>query len=82
MTLGDILGYVLVSILLAGFGWALIDLLVRIAKQPKRESNGDILPLLPYPFLPPRDSEKKPGLKQPGRLALQPVRVKNRRTGR
>lgn len=82
MTITDILGYALVSILLAGFGWALIDLLVRIAKQRKRESNGDILPLLPYPFLPPRENENRPGLKRAGRLALQPVRVKNRSTGK
>ncbi|MFQ5942283.1 MAG: hypothetical protein ACE5JF_01895 [Anaerolineales bacterium] len=46
----EILGYVVYGVLIAGFGWALVDLLIKIHKQPKRPLN--MLRMTSYPFIP------------------------------
>jgi hypothetical protein len=83
MGLGDVLGYGVNVLLLGGLAWGLVDLVIRVAKEPKRKSRTSIFPLLPFPFMPSGEPREKPR-RAPGggRLALQPVPVKNRRTGR
>ncbi len=46
----ELLGYAVYAILIAGFGWALVDLLAQIHKQPKRPLN--MLRMTSYPFVP------------------------------
>jgi hypothetical protein len=43
---------VLGGTLMVGFVWALIDLMIKIAKQPKREEPIDLVGLSSYPFVP------------------------------
>lgn len=83
MALGDVLGYGVITLLLGGLAWGLIDLLVRIAKEPKRKSRTGIFPLLPFPFVPwGEPNDKAPRIRGNGQLALQPVPVKHRGQGR
>ena len=83
MALGDVLGYGVIALLLGGLGWGLVDLIIRIGRQPTRKSNTSIFPLLPFPFMPPAESrEGEPRERRSGQLALQPVPVKHRRQGR
>ncbi len=80
---GDVLGYGLNALLLGGLAWGLVDLMIRIAKEPKRKSRTSIFPLLPFPFVPSGEPrEKPPRVHGNGELALQPVPVRNRRPGR
>lgn len=86
----DVLGNAIVGLLLAGFGWALIDLLIKIHRQPKRKL--DLLRLTSYPFVPDdelleemrqKEQEQNSGGFRGGfRGGLQlipvPVRVKHR----
>jgi hypothetical protein len=83
MGLGDVLGYGLNALLLGGLAWGLVDLVIRIVYQPKRKSRTSIFPLLPFPFgRSGEPHEKPPRAHGNGRLALQPVPVRNRRRGR
>ncbi len=73
----DLLGFAIVALLLGGHLWGLIDLIVRIQKQPRGPIN--VLRLSPYPFVPdeetpaqPREGESSGG---PGGLRLSPVPV-------
>ena len=70
-----ILGIAFYAILIAGFGWAMIDLLVNIHKQPKRPLK--VLRMSSYPFVP--DDETLEAMRQeqsdPGSRKLQPVPV-------
>jgi len=83
MALGDVLGYGVITLLLGGLGWGLVDLMIRIAKEPKRKSSAGIFPLLPFPFMPPAKSHaREPRERRSGQLELQPVPVKHRRQGK
>jgi hypothetical protein len=70
-----ILGIAFYALLIAGFGWAMIDLLVNIHKQPKRPLS--VLRMSSYPFVP--DDETLEAMRQeqedPGSGKLQPVPV-------
>lgn len=52
MTLVDTFGILLSFILVGGFLWALVDLLVKIVRQPKRSEPTDLTALSPYPLVP------------------------------
>jgi hypothetical protein len=71
-----ILGIAFYAILIAGFGWAMIDLLVNIHKQPKRPLK--VLRMSSYPFVP--DDETLEAMRQeqsdPGSGKLQPIPVR------
>ena len=73
----EILGMLLSALLMAGFGWALIDLLIRIHKQPKRPLS--ILRMTSYPFVPDDETlqamreKQEPG----GKLQPSPVPVRS-----
>ena len=71
----EILGIALYALLIAGFGWAAIDLLVNIHKQPKRPLK--VLRMSSYPFVP--DDETLEAMRQEqgdaGSGKLQPVPV-------
>lgn len=74
MTPTNFIGIAISAFLLGGFGWALIDLLSRIRKQPKQPFN--LLKLSPYPLVPDEVVREQP---QDGRrdgLQLQPAPVK------
>ena len=71
----EILGITFYALLIAGFGWAAIDLLVNIHKQPKRPLK--VLRMSSYPFVP--DDETLEAMRQEqgdaGSGKLQPVPV-------
>ena len=80
MTISDFLGYAIVTLLLGGHLWGLVDLFVKIQKQPRRPIN--LLRLSPYPFVPDeellsqaREGESTGGT---GGLRLSPVPVETR----
>lgn len=52
MALVDFFGILLSLVLVGGFLWALVDLLVRIVRQPKRSEPTDLTALSPYPLVP------------------------------
>lgn len=71
-----ILGVTIYTLLIAGFGWALIDLLIRIHKQPKRPLS--MLRMTSYPFVPDdeileamREKERSPGKLQPSPVPVR-----------
>ena len=71
----EILGIAFYALLIAGFGWAAIDLLVNIHKHPKRHLK--VLRMSSYPFVP--DDETLEAMRQEqgdaGSGKLQPVPV-------
>ena len=71
----EIIGIAFYVLLMAGFGWAMIDLLVNIHKQPKRPLK--VLRMSSYPFVP--DDETLEAMRQeqsdPGSGKLQPAPV-------
>jgi hypothetical protein len=75
----EILGVAVYALLIAGFGWALIDLLINIHKQPKRPLS--ILRMTSYPFVPDDETleamRKEQEDKGPRKLHPVPVPVKN-----
>jgi len=75
----EILGIAFYVLLIAGFGWAAIDLLVNIHKQPKRPLK--VLRMSSYPFVP--DDETLEAMRQeqsdPGSGKLQPIPVRVKR---
>ncbi len=68
-----ILGFTIYALLMAGFGWALIDLLIRIHKQPKRPFN--LLRMTSYPFVPDDETLQAMREKQEHGGKLQPSHV-------
>ena len=72
-----ILGFTIYALLISGFGWALMDLLIRIHKQPKRPLS--LLRMTSYPFVPDDETlqamreEQKHG----GKLQPSPVPVRS-----
>ncbi|MCH8093729.1 MAG: hypothetical protein IH953_03965 [Chloroflexi bacterium] len=72
-----IIGIAFYALLLAGFGWALVDLLIRIHKQPKRSLS--VLRLTSYPFVPDDDTLEamREEDQSSGRLQPVPVRVRS-----
>ena len=72
-----ILGVTIYALLIAGFGWALIDLLIRIHKQPKRPLS--LLRMTSYPFVP--DDETLQAMRENqehgGKLQPSPVPVRS-----
>ena len=72
-----ILGIALYALLIAGFSWALIDLLIRIHKQPKRPLS--ILRMTSYPFVPDDETLQAMREKQEhgGKLQPSPVPVRS-----
>ncbi len=72
-----ILGIALYALLIAGFSWALIDLLIRIHKQPKRPLS--ILRMTSYPFVPDDETLQAIHEKQgpDGKLQPSPVPVRS-----
>ena len=71
-----ILGVTIYALLLAGFGWALIDLLIRIHKQPKRPLS--VLRLTSYPFVPDDETLAAMREEEPSSGHLQPIPVRVR----
>jgi hypothetical protein len=75
----EILGMTISALLLAGFSWAMIDLLIKIHKQPKRPLS--VLRVSSYPFVP--DDETLEAMRKEredsgsGKLQPVPVPVKN-----
>ena len=80
MTIFDLLGYAFIALLVGGHLWGLVDLFVRIQKQPRQPIN--LLRLSPYPFVP--DEEPLPQAREgesaggTGGLRLSPVPVETR----
>ena len=72
-----IIGIAFYALLLAGFGWALVDLLIKIHKQPKRPLS--VLRLTSYPFVPDDDTLEamREEDQSSGRLQPVPVRVRS-----
>ena len=71
----EILGITFSALLIAGFGWALIDLLIKIHKQPKRPIS--MLRLTSYPFVPDDETLEAARNKEEERLGhLQPSPVR------
>ncbi len=72
-----ILGVTIYALLIAGFGWALMDLLIRIHKQPKRPLN--LLRMTSYPFVPDDETLQAMREKQEhgGKLQPSPVPVRS-----
>ena len=72
-----ILGIAFYALLIAGFSWALIDLLIRIHKQPKRPLN--LLRMTSYPFVPDDETLQAMREKQDhgGKLQPSPVPVRS-----
>ncbi len=72
-----ILGVTIYALLIAGFGWALVDLLIRIHKQPKRPLN--FLRVTSYPFVPDGETLQAMREKQEhgGKLQPSPVPVRS-----
>ncbi len=70
-----ILGVTVYALLIASFGWALIDLLIQIHKQPRRPLST--LRLSSYPFVPDDETLEAMRREQEGSGAgkLQPVPV-------
>ncbi len=52
MIVADALGVLVGAMLIIGFGWAILDLLIKILRQPKREGPIDLCSLSPYPLVP------------------------------
>ncbi|GMR09203.1 MAG: hypothetical protein BMS9Abin28_0021 [Anaerolineae bacterium] len=71
-----ILGYAIYSLLIAGFVWGLVDMLVQIHKQPKRPLS--VLRLTSYPFVPDDETLQVMREKQrpDGKLEPSPVPVR------
>ena len=72
----EILGIAFSALLMAGFGWALIDLLIKIHKQPKRPLK--MLRMTSYPFVPDdeileamREKERSHGKLQPSPVPVR-----------
>ncbi len=82
MAIGDVLGYTLITLLLGGFTWALIDLLVKIAKKSKREEPFSFLRLTSYPFvrefLEEELEHEQPRFGGHGGRRLSPVPIRHR----
>lgn len=72
-----IIGVTIYAVLIAGFGWALVDLVIRIHKQPKRPLN--LLRMTSYPFVPDDETLQAMREKQEhgGRLQPSPVPVRS-----
>ncbi len=72
-----ILGVTIYALLIAGFGWALVDLLIRIHKQPIRPLN--FLRVTSYPFVPDGETLQAMREKQEhgGKLQPSPVPVRS-----
>ena len=73
----EILGIAFSALLMAGFGWALVDLLIKIHKQPKRPLS--MLRMTSYPFVP--DDEILEAMREKkehgGKLQPSPVPVRS-----
>ena len=71
----QILGIAFYALLMAGFGWAMIDMMIKIHKQPKRPLS--VLRMSSYPFVP--DDENLEAMRQnqedEGSGRLQPVPI-------
>lgn len=74
MTPTHLIGIAVSALLVCGFGWALIDLLTRIRKQPKQPLN--LLKLSPYPLVPDEVATEHPHDRRRDGLQLQPVPIK------
>jgi hypothetical protein len=80
MSISDFFGYAIVTLLLGGHLWGLVDLFAKIQKQPRRPIN--LLRLSPYPFVP--DEQPLPQTREgestggSGGLRLSPVPVETR----
>ena len=77
MTIPDFLGFTLVTSLLAGFLWALVDLQVKIHRQPRRPLS--VLRLTSYPFVPDDELLEQARQEAGDGLRLSPVPVKARK---
>ena len=75
-----ILGYAVYAVLIAGFGWALVDLFIQIHKQPKRPLS--MLRMTSYPFVPDDETleqmrEEEEEDRRDGKLQPSPIPVRN-----
>ncbi len=68
-----ILGIAFNALLIAGFGWALIDMLIKIHKQPKRSLS--VLRMSSYPFVPDDETLEAMRQEQVETGKLQPVPI-------
>jgi hypothetical protein len=75
MTAADFIGNAIAAFLVGGFSYALVDLFVRIVRQPKQPFN--MLKLSSYPLVPDDEqSEMSPEEGTDG-LRLSPVPIKS-----
>ena len=72
-----ILGIAFYALLMAGFGWAMIDMMIKIHKQPKRPLS--VLRMSSYPFVPDDETLQAMREKQgpDGKLQPSPVPVRS-----
>lgn len=74
MTADNLIGIGITALLVAGFGWAVIDLGLRIIKQRKQPFN--LFKLSSYPFVPDEVGEQqRPRRHHRGGMRLRPVPV-------
>ncbi len=52
MILVEVFGILLSAFMVVGFIWGLIDMLLKISRQPKRKEPADWTNLSPYPLVP------------------------------
>ncbi|MCK5645714.1 MAG: hypothetical protein KAH97_02980 [Anaerolineales bacterium] len=60
MSLVDGFGIFLSAVMAGGFLWALVDLLVKIRRQPKKTGPIDLTRLSSYPLVPEMIKQEKP----------------------
>lgn len=73
MTPTNLIGIAISTLLITGFGWALIDLGARIVKQ--RKQPFDLLKLSSYPLVPDEPAGEHPGHPHRDGLKLRPVPI-------
>lgn len=60
MTFLDYFGILITVVLAGGMIWAVVDLMVKIHRQPKKSGPVDLTRLSPYPFVPELVDTKDP----------------------
>jgi hypothetical protein len=52
MSIVEVFGMLMTAVLVLGLIWSLVDLLVKIHRQPKKKEPADLTALSPYPLVP------------------------------
>lgn len=77
MVAGELFGAAVVGMLAIGCIWALVDLLVRIHRLPKKGDSASWWVLSPYPFVPHERPQANASANAEPDLRLAPVPVKS-----